>query len=325
VALLFEGRARLALGREPRLDRGSSGGSTMRKVLIGIAAFGLLLAGCAESSEETSSPSASGSTAAECAKSVTTYVNSSVLTVGTDNPAYPPWYAGDNTGGTNWKINNPATGKGFESAVAYAVAGKLGFSSDQVQWVEVPFNQSFAPGQKSFDFDINQISYTAKRAQAIDFSESYYDVNPALVALKGMPIGQVTSLADLKEFSLASQLGTTDYDYIVNVVQPNKEPGAYNSLADAVQALKSGNVDGIVVDLPTAFYVTAVQIPNGVIVGQFPTEGQQEYFAMAFAKGNPLGQCVNMALEELKSDGTLQAIQDRWLSTKVSVPVFSTS
>jgi polar amino acid transport system substrate-binding protein len=308
----------------------------MRKVLVAVAAFGLLLAACAKSSTttQTTSPPAGGSTetsaapatAADCAKGVTSYVSPGALTIGTDNPAYPPWYAGDDTAGTNWKINNPATGKGFESAVAYAVAEKLGFSADQVQWVEVPFNQSFAPGPKSFDFDINQISYTPKRAQAVDFSESYYDVNPALVALKGTPITQATTLSDLKDFSLASQIGTTDYDYIVNVIKPNKEAGAYNSLADAVQALKSGSVDGIVVDLPTAFYITAVQIPNGVIVGQFPPAGgQQEYFAMAFAKGNPLVQCVNMALEELKSDGTLQSIQDRWLSSKVSVPVFSTS
>jgi len=308
----------------------------MRRVLVAVAAFGLLLAACAKSSTttQTVSPASGGSTAtsaapataADCAKGVTSYVSSGVLTIGTDNPAYPPWYAGGDTAGTNWKINNPATGKGFESAVAYAVAEQLGFGRDQVQWVEVPFNQSFAPGPKSFDFDINQISYTPKRAQAVDFSESYYDVNPALVALKGTPITQATTLSDLKDFSLASQIGTTDYDYIVNVIQPNKEAGAYNSLADAVQALKSGSVDGIVVDLPTAFYITAVQIPNGVIVGQFPPAGgQQEYFAMAFAKGNPLVQCVNMALEELKSDGTLQSIQDRWLSSKVSVPVFSTS
>src|SRR5581483_43133 len=237
---------------------------------------GLLLAACAKSSTttQTTSPPAGGSTetsaapatAADCAKGVTSYVSPGALKIGTDNPAYPPWYAGDDTAGTNWKINNPATGKGFESAVAYAVA------------------------------------------------------------LKGTPITQATTRSDLKDFSLASQIGTTDYDYIVNVIKPNKEAGAYNSLADAVQALKSGSVDGIVVDLPTAFYITAVQIPNGVIVGQFPPAGgQQEYFAMAFAKGNPLVQCVNMALEELKSDGTLQSIQDRWLSSKVSVPVFSTS
>ncbi len=258
----------------------------MRKVLVAVAAFGLLLAACAKSSTttQTTSPPAGGSTetsaapatAADCAKGVTSYVSPGALTIGTDNPAYPPWYAGDDTAGTNWKINNPATGKGFESAVAYAVAEKLGFSADQVQWVEVPFNQSFAPGPKSFDFDINQISYTPKRAQAVDFSESYYDVNPALVALKGTPITQATTLSDLKDFSLASQIGTTDYDYIVNVIKPNKEAGAYNSLADAVQALKSGSVDGIVVDLPTAFYITAVQIPNGVIVGQFPLSGGQQ-------------------------------------------------
>jgi len=298
----------------------------MRKVLIGIAAFGLLLAACAESSEETSSPSASGSTAAECAKSVTTYVSSGVLTVGTDNPAYPPYFQGGNTAGTNWQINNPATGKGFESAVAYAVAARMGFTADQVQWVEVPFDQSYAPGKKSFDFDINQISYKPIRAKAVAFSESYYNENQALVAIKGAPITQATSLAELKDYTLATQIGTTSYDYIVDVIQPDKEPGAYNKLVDSIQALKNRQVDGIVVDLPTAFYITAVQIPDGVIVGQFPAAGgEQEYFGMVFQKGNPLVSCVNMALEELKSDGELQAIQDRWLSSKVSVPVFATS
>jgi polar amino acid transport system substrate-binding protein len=305
-------------------------------MLVAVAAFGLLLAACAgnENPVVTTSPgggtetSAAPTTAAGCAQqSSVPYVTPGTLTIGTDNPAYPPWYAGGDTQGTSWKINNPATGKGFESAVAYAVADTLGFTKDQVQWVEVPFNQSFAPGPKSFDFDINQISFTPKRAQQVTFSDSYYDVNQALVGLKGTPITGASSLADLKGYSLATQIGTTSYDYITNVIQPTKEPGAYNTLADAVQALKSGSVDGIVVDLPTAFYITAVQIPNGVIIGQFPNpEGQQpEHFGMVFTKDNPLAECVNLALSELKSAGTLQAIQDQWLSSKVSVPVFSTS
>jgi len=297
----------------------------MRKVLIGIAAFGLLLAACAESSEETSSPSASGSTAAECAKSVTTYVGSGVLTVGTDNPAYPPWYAGGHTTDTNWKINNPATGKGFESAVAYAVADKLGFATDQVQWVEVPFNKSFAPGPKDFDFDINQISYKPTRAEAVDFSDSYYDANQALVALKGAPITGASTLTDLKQYKLGAQIGTTSYDYIANNIQPTQDPGIYDSNNDAITALRNGQIDGIVVDLPSAFFITAVQIPDGVIVGQFPTIGQQEYFGMVFQRGNSLVTCVNQALEELKADGTLAGIQDKWLSQVVNVPVFSTS
>jgi len=302
----------------------------MRKVLIAVAAFGLLLAACAgenpviTSTGGTTVP-ASPATAADCAKgSNIPYVNAGTLTIGTDNPAYPPWYAGGGTAGTDWKINNPATGKGFESAVAYAVAGKLGFTPDGVQWVEVPFGQSYKPGPKDFDFDINQISYTPKRAQAVDFSESYYDVNSALVGIEGTPITSASSVADLKGYTLATQIGTTQYDYIVNVIQPSKEPGAFDKLIDSIVALKNGQVDGIVVDLPTAFYITAVQIPNGVIVGQFPTVGQPEYFAMAFQKGNPLVACVNQALEELRSAGTLQAIQEKWLSSAVDVPVFST-
>jgi polar amino acid transport system substrate-binding protein len=299
----------------------------MRKILVAVAALGLLLVACASENPTVSSPSAgaSAASAADCAKNVTTYVNAGKLTVGTDNPAYPPWFAGDNTKGTNWKINNPATGEGFESAVAYAVAGKLGFSSAQAQWVEVPFGQSFKPGPKDFDFDINQISYKSTRAEAVDFSQSYYDANQSLVAIKGTAITNATTLSELKQYKFGTQIGTTGYDYIANNIQPTQDMAVFDTTNDAITALKNGQIDGIVVDLPSAFFMTAVQIPNGVIVGQFPTVGQQEYFGMVFQKGSSLVGCVNMALDELKADGTLQTIQEKWLSQVVNVPVFSAS
>lgn len=304
----------------------------MRKLLAGIAIVGLLAAACAEENPVVSTASPSpGATAADCAKGVTTYVSPGTLTVGTDNPAYPPYFQGGAAKESQWKLNDPATGKGFESAVAYAVSGAMGFSPDNVQWVVAPFNQTYAPGAKSWDFAIEQISYSTKRASAVDFSESYYDVNQALVAVKGTPITSATSLADLQGYTLAAPTGTTSYDYIVDVIKPTKEPGAYSTLSDTVAAINAHQVDGIVVDLPTALYIAdpfVQEVKNSVVVGQFPTVGTPEHFGMTFVKGNPLVGCVNQALAELKSDGTLQAITTKWLSEKTnvgSVPVFSTS
>jgi polar amino acid transport system substrate-binding protein len=307
-------------------------GSTLRKLLVGMAIFGLLAAACAEENPvlSTGSPSVS-ETAADCAKGVTTYVSSGTLTIGTDNPAYPPYFQGGTDKGSQWKLNDPATGKGFESAVAYAVAGAMGFSPDNVQWVVAPFNQTYAPGSKAWDFALEQISYSAKRSKAVDFSESYYDVNQALVAVKGSPITGATSLADLQGYTLAAPIGTTSYDYIVDVIKPTEEPGAFNSLSDSVAAINAHQVDGIVVDLPTALYIAdpfVQEVKNSVVVAQFPTVGTPEHFGMTFVKGNPLVGCVNQALAELKSDGTLQVITTKWLSKKTNVgavPVFSTS
>jgi polar amino acid transport system substrate-binding protein len=305
--------------------------STVRKLLAGLALVGLLAAACAEDPVVPAASPSAGGTAADCAKGVTTYVSPGTLTVGTDNPAYPPYFQGGTTKGSQWKLNDPTTGKGFESAVAYAVAGAMGFSPDTVEWVVAPFNQTYAPGAKGWDFAIEQISYSTKRARAVDFSESYYDVNQALVAVKGTPITSAASLVDLQSYTLAAPIGTTSYDYIVDVIKPAKEPGAFNTLSDTVAAINAHQVDGIVVDLPTALYIAdpfVQEVKNSVVVGQFPTVGTPEHFGMTFVKGNPLVGCVNQALAELKSDGTLQAITTKWLSEKTNVgavPVFSTS
>ena len=304
----------------------------MRKLLVGMAVLGLLAVACAEENPvlSTGTPQPGG-TAADCAKGVTSYVNPGRLTIGTDNPAYPPYFQGGTTKASGWKFNDPNNGKGFESAMAYAVAGAMGFSGDDVQWVVAPFNQTYAPGPKGWDFAIEQISYSTKRARAVDFSDSYYDVNQALVAVKDTPITSATSLADLRAYTLAAPIGTTSYDYIVNVIEPNKEPGAFNSLADTVAAINAHQVDGIVVDLPTALFIAdpfVQEVKDSVVVGQFPTVGTPEHFGMTFVRGNPLVGCVNRALAELKSDGTLQAITTKWLSEKTNVgavPVFSTS
>ena len=256
-----------------------------------------------------------------CAKSRLKTVSSGVLTVGTDNPAYPPWYAGGSPKGSSWKINDPNNGKGFEPAVAYAVAAKLGFPHSRVKWVYVPFNRSYGPGPKPFDFDINQISYTPVRAKVVDFSSSYYDVNQALVVRKGTPIAKVRTIAGLKPYKLGAQLGTTSYSFITGSIKPSKSPAVFPQNAAAVQALKNGQIDGLVVDLPTAFYVTAVQVPNSTILGQFATEAGGEHFGMVFAKGNPLVACVDRALASLRSSGQLKKIQQQWLAKATGAPV----
>ena len=256
-----------------------------------------------------------------CAKDELRLVSEGKLTVGTDNPAYPPWFAGGPTKGRSWKLNDPAKGKGFESAVAYAVARQLGFTRAEVVWKYVPFNRSFAPGRKTFDFDINQISYTPARARVVAFSESYYNVNQSVVALKTKPIARVRSMRGLRRYKLGAQLGTTSYQYIVNRIRPSQRPAVYDTNDAAVAGLKNGQIDGLVVDLPTAFYVTAVQVPNGKIVGQFPSPRGGEHFGMVFQKGNPLVRCVNRALRRLKANGTLANIQRTWLARVTGAPV----
>ena len=264
-------------------------------------------------------PAARRSRANPCAKDQLQLVNDGKLTIGTDNPAYPPWFGGSPQG--QWKISDPESGKGFESAVAYAVAKEMGFTNAEVEWTVVPFNNSFKPGPKDFDFDINQISYAPKRAEAVDFSDSYYDVNQSVVALNDSKIANATSLADLKDAKLGAPVGTTSYDYITENIQPSQQPQVYDTLDAGVAALKAKQIDGLVVDLPTAFFITAVQVPNGKIVGQFPTIGSQEYFGMVLAKDSPLTECVNEALAHLKDSGELSQIQQTWLSDKASAPV----
>jgi polar amino acid transport system substrate-binding protein len=240
-----------------------------------IGAAAVLLSACGQSgtsSTDTSTNAAapsgtSASTAVDpCAKANLTLVSGGKLTVGTDSPAYPPYFVTDDP---TKKDGDPTSGQGFESAVTYAVADKLGFSKNEVEWVTVPFNSSYAPGDKNFDFDINQISITPERQQAVDFSDGYYTVNQSVVALKDSKIANAKSLADLKGAKLGAQIGTTSLDYINNVIQPTEKPYVYNDTNDAKSALANGQIDGIVVDLPTAFYVTAAEIDNSKIVGQF--------------------------------------------------------
>ncbi len=283
----------------------------MSAALPAVAA--LALAGCASQADTTtSSPAASPTASQDCSPESLQTLKPGTLTIGTDSPAYPPYFEDD----------DPSNGKGFESAVAYAVADQLGFSEDQVTWVTVPFNKSYAPGTKDFDFDINQISITPKRQKAVDFSDGYYTVNQAVVALKDSPIANATTLAELQDAKLGAQVGTTSLDFITEDIQPTQQPYVFNDTNDAKSALENGQIDGIVVDLPTAYYVTAVEFDNAKIVGQFPAADGGEQFGLLMQKGSPILGCVNQALGALKESGELQQIQDEWLSGK-DAPYFT--
>jgi polar amino acid transport system substrate-binding protein len=265
----------------------------MRRILpaVAIAATAAVLAACGSSGgggTGGSSPAASPSATAAA--------------------VFTPWFIG----------NNPSNGKGYESAVAYEVAKQLGFSPDQVKWVHVPFNASYAPGPKKFDFDINEISFTPERASAVTFSDGYYDVEQALVALKGTPIVTKHSPSDLKGYVYGDQVGTTSLAFINSAIQPTARPRVFQTLNDAKQALQTHQIAALVADTPTAQFISSSEIKGSVVVGRFPSSG--EHFGMVFEKGNPLAACVNQAIAKMKSDGTLDQLTKKWLQVYTSIP-----
>ncbi|MYW47723.1 ABC transporter substrate-binding protein [Streptomyces sp. SID161] len=268
--------------------------------------------GCAPQPEEKASAGPSGSTAKSCARGALATRTAGKLTIATDEPAYEPWF----------KDGKPANGEGFESAVAYAVAKQLGYGKDAVVWQSVPFNKAFAPGVKSFDLDINQVSISAERRKAVDFSSGYYDVRQAVIALKGGAGARATGIADLKKLRLGAQVGTTSLDYITDVVKPTRQPAVYAKNDQAKSALKNGQVDAVVTDLPTAFYITSAEVTDARIVGQFENQGATpEQFGLVLDKGSALTPCVTGAVDALRENGTLAAIEKRWLSDAVDAPV----
>ena len=291
--------------------------NTPRRRAAGITLFLLAIgvAACAPTNESTeSSDSQSSASAQDCAVDQLPLKTAGQLTIGTDSPAYPPYFEND----------DPSNGKGFESAVAYAVAKEMGFTTDQVKWVTVPFNSSYKPGAKDFDFDINQISITAKREEAVTFSEGYYTAAQAIITLKDSSYADATNLADFADARLGAQVGTTSLDAIDNDIQPSTQPQIFDNTNDAKQALLNDQVDGIVADLPTALYITAVEIPQGKVVGQFQvSSGETEQFGLLMEKGSELAPCVNKALTTLKDNGTLAQLEQRWMSESVNVPTLS--
>jgi polar amino acid transport system substrate-binding protein len=284
----------------------------MRRIMITAVAAGLVtgLAACGSSGSTASSGGSASAAAASCTNAgiQKDLYTKGALTVATDKPAYPPWFQG----------NNPANGKGYESAVAYAVAAQLGFKKSQVKWAYEPFNDSYAPGPKKFDFDINEISVTPQRAQVVTFSSSYYNVQQSLVALKGTPIITKHAPADLKKYVFGDQIGTTSLAFINSQIQPTQTPKVYETLNDAKQGLQTHQIAALVADTPTAQYISSSEIKNSVMVGQFPSTG--EHYGLLFAKGNPLVGCVNKALAALTSNGTLAKLQAKYLQIYTSVP-----
>ena len=292
----------------------------------------LAVTGCAPADEDTAESPSSDDTASSsesdpgatdatpsrsgdsCAPEQLNLITPSTLTIATDRPAYEPWFVG----------NDPTNGKGFESAVAYALAKQLGFGRSDVEWVEEPFNKSFAPGKKDFDFDINQISILPEREEVVDFSDGYYQVAQAVIVLGDSDFATAGSLADLKDAAIGAQIGTTSLLAAKNGIQPSSPVAVFDDTNGAKQALLNGSIDAIIADLPTAFYITAVEIEGSKILGQFDATGPNpEEFGLLFEQGNPLVACVNEAIGALEADGTLHGIEKRWLSQDVEVPELS--
>lgn len=235
------------------------------------------------------------------------------LTIATDSPAYDPWFADD----------DPSNGEGFESAVAYAIADRLGFDEDQVSWIDVPFNSSYQPGSKKFDFDINQISVTEERESAVTFSEPYYAASQGVVTMDDGEFASADSLAELKDAQLGAQVGTTSLAAI-DEIDPKDDAQVYDDTNQATKALENGQIDALVADLPSAYYITSAVLDDASIAGQFqPETGESEEFALLFEKGNDLVSCVNAAIDDLDDDGTLDDIEEEWLSQVTDVPKFS--
>lgn len=265
----------------------------------------LLVAGCGESKDSTTA-----ATAESCKPGQLPTAQEGVLTVATDKPAYPPYF----------EDNDPTNGEGFESAVAYAIADQLGYPASKVEWTVEPFNSSYAPGPKDFDFDVNQISITPVREKAVDFSAPYYTANQAVVALKDSSAVKPAFLVSLQGVKMGVQIGTSSLEAVEEEIQPGEEPQVFNSSNDVVTALKNGQVEAVVVDLPTALYLTAVQVPEAAVVGQFSAPGGDQWGAL-LEKDSPLTPCVSEAIEDLRASGELQKITKRWMSKAAGVPV----
>ncbi|PKH44011.1 polar amino acid transport system substrate-binding protein [Nocardioides alpinus] len=277
-----------------------------------LATAAIALTACAPTDEadtgtDTATDAGSSETPAadECTPDTMETVTAGTLTIATDTPAYEPWFVD----------NDPTNGEGYESAVAYAIAEQLGYTAEQVTWVTVPFNKVVQPGPKDFDFDVNQVSITEGRRKAVDFSSGYFDVVQTVITNAGSAIDGATTVAELADAKLGAQVGTTSYTAITDQIQPSEDPAVFDTNDQAVQALKNGQIDGIVVDLPTAYFMTAVQLDDGLIVGQLPLEGgEPEQFGAVLALGSPLTGCVSGAVDALRDDGILDQISQEWLA-----------
>ena len=259
-------------------------------------------------SESAAASEAPSQSAATCTPDTLATKTPGTLTIGADNPAYPPYYLESDPKTDPWELGDPTNRLGFEGRTAWALARDLGFVGDTVQWVPVPFNNAIAPGPKDFDIYLSQVSYSDERAQAVDLSDGYFDVSQTVVGAKDSDISKVTTISGLKDFQFGAQVGTTSLAAITSTIAPSKEAKVYDTNDLAVEALKNGQIDGLVVDLPTAIYVTSVQFPEGVVVGRFPTPEGGEHFSVVLDKGSTLTDCVNQAIGQLRDSGELAQI-----------------
>jgi polar amino acid transport system substrate-binding protein len=292
----------------------------MRKLLLALALVLLALAaaGCGGDDDDDGAAGTATTTEVSCEKDSLELATPGQLTIGTDNPAFPPWFEGTKEFDP-WDPTTTPTKKGYEQEVAYGIARELGFTDDEVKWVVVPFLQSFKPGAKSFDFDINQISYKPERANAVDFSDSYYDVEQAIVGLESNHIANAKSIDALKEHKLGAVVGTTSLEAINERIEPSEEPLVYDTNNDVLAALKAKQIDGGAVDFPTALYMAAVQLEGGTVVGRLSAEEGGEYFGVVLEKDSPLTECVNDAITALHDDGTIDRLQQKWLGGSAPV------
>ena len=300
--------------------------------LLAIAAIGMLIAACqapaGEGSESaaasSAAASASASEAASCVAAELPTKSPGTLTVGTDNPAFPPYFSEpeeDEEATAPWEFGDPTNGRGFESAVAYALADQLGFTQEQVTWIPVPFNNSIAPGPKDFDVYLAQVSFTEERTEAVDMSEGYWFSNQALVTTEGSPLADATTIEEVAGFQLGAAGNTTSLTYITDRIQPETDPRVYDDNTGAKAALEADQVDGVVFDLATAFYIVNVEMDNGVVVGQFPSDPEdQEHFSFVLDLDSPLTDCVNEAILTMGENGELDTIAAEWMADYVNAP-----
>jgi len=274
-----------------------------RTVLICLLVAGLSLTGCAGQQGSGGSEQGGSGSEKSCDIKNPPLFEDGVLTVATDKPAYPPWFEG-----------NPENYSGFEGEVANEVAKRMDLP---IKWVVEPFNKSYAPGAKDYDFDINEITITPEREQAVDFSEGYFDDAQGVLTMKDSPFAEAKTISDLKDARFGAQVGTTSLEFINETVKPNEETKVYDTTNDAKSALESGQIDVMVTDLVTTVYLRDFEIKNSVVVGQYP---RNEQFGMLFEKGNPLVGCVNQVLGKMKEDGTLQKLKEEYLQQYLSVP-----
>lgn len=291
--------------------------SRLTKLLSLLFAFGLVAAACGSDAEEAVEAVTDGEEASgelDCSVDNLDLFTDGTLTIATGEPVFPPWMLDD----------DPTSGEGFESAVAYALVEEMGLEADAVTWVRTDFDVAIAPGDKDYDFNMQQYTPTDERDEIVDFSVSYYDVQRSVLTFEGSPTDGAATFADLASGTWGATIGTTDLDYIETEIGiAASDIAVFDTQADVVAAMVAGQIDSTVVGLPTAFFLSAVELDAGVIAGVLPSSGGNEAMALLFTEGNPLRDCVDVALTSLRDAGTLDAIAGEWLQGGGDIPTIT--